>query len=86
MLFLIKKCKKKVFFFPKKNFYIYTTNKKINKSIYYQKKYLPQNVRKKTKKKVDCMRVLLFKQKKEPRTFVSAFYRKGKFMKFITIY
>ena len=25
------------------------------------------------------MRVLLFKQKKEPRTFVSAFYRKGKF-------
>ena len=86
MVFLVKKCKKKVFF-SKKKIFIYTPLiKKINKSIYYQKKYLPRNVRKKTKKKVDCMRVLLFKQKKEPRTFVSAFYRKGKFMKFITIY
>ena len=86
MVFLVKKCKKKVFLFPKKIFIYTLLIKKINKSIYYQKKYLPRNIRKKTKEKVDCMRVLLFKQKKEPRTFVSAFYRKGKFMKFITIY
>ena len=64
MVFLVKKCKKKVFFFQKKIFIYTLLIKKINKSIYYQKKYLPRNVRKKTKKKVDCMRVLLFKQKK----------------------
>ena len=86
MVFLVKKCKKKVFLLPKKIFIYTLLIKKLIKVSTIKKKYLPRNIRKKTKEKVDCMRVLLFKQKKEPRTFVSVFYRKGKFMKFITIY
>lgn len=64
MVFLIKKCKKKVFFFKKKFLYIHYIIKNLIKVSTIKKSIYHEMFVKKTKKKVDCMRVLLFKQKK----------------------